>query len=297
MATSVSEQVLLTSTGGQHDLTGTDISLWCTPVAEADGQLQTEFWYDAQTHLEDLDPVEHVGHTAGHRAARMLGARPVATQVVPVIFEPQMAAGLLSGMLGALNGDMVTKKASFLRDKLGQRIAAAGLSVIDDPLLRRGSASTHFDGEGLPTSRKRLVDRGHLKTFLYDTYAARKAGVAPTANARRTFDSMPHAGAFNLSVEAGPDDPEEILRSAPRALVLTRGLGAGLNTVSGEYSRGANGLWVEQGEVVHPVQEVTVAGDFLAMLASIDRIGRDVVRRGSVAAPTLRVAEMTVSGR
>lgn len=297
VSTSISEQVLVTSKGASYYLTGTDISLWCTPVAEADGQLQTEFWYDAQTHLSDLETAESIGHTAGLRAARMLGAKPVKSQSVPVIFEPTMAAGLLSSMLGALDGDMVYKKASFLGDKLGSRIAAPGLTLIDDPLVPRGVASTPFDGEGLATTRKKLVEHGVLKSFLYDGYTARKAGVAPTGNARRSFASMPHAGAFNFCAEPGPDEPDEILRSAPRALILTRGLGQGLNTVTGEYSRGANGLWVEQGEIIHPVQEVTIAGDYLTMLGNIDRIGRDVRRRGATAAPTLRISDMMVSGR
>ncbi|KAK1548399.1 hypothetical protein Q3G72_009761 [Acer saccharum] len=297
VSTSIGEQVLVTSEGASHYLKGTDISLWCTPVAEADGQLQTEFWYDSQTHLADLEPVDSIGRTAGLRAARMLGARPVKSQRAAVIFEPLMAAGLLSGMLGALDGDMVYKKSSFLGDKLNTRIAAPGLTLVDDPLVARGVASTPFDGEGLATTRKNLVEHGVLKTFMYDSYTARKAGVSPTANARRSFSSMPHAGAFNFYAEPGPDEPDEILRSAPRALIITRGLGQGLNTVTGEYSRGANGLWVEQGEIVHPVQEVTIAGDYLTMLANIDRIGRDVRRRGSTGAPTLRIQDMMVSGR
>jgi PmbA protein len=244
-----------------------------------------------------LEPVDSIGRTAGLRAARMLGARPVKSQRAAVIFEPLMAAGLLSGMLGALDGDMVYKKSSFLGDKLNTRIAAPGLTLVDDPLVARGVASTPFDGEGLATTRKNLVEHGVLKTFMYDSYTARKAGVSPTANARRSFSSMPHAGAFNFYAEPGPDEPDEILRSAPRALIITRGLGQGLNTVTGEYSRGANGLWVEQGEIVHPVQEVTIAGDYLTMLANIDRIGRYVRRRGSTGAPTLRIQEMMVSGR
>jgi PmbA protein len=297
VSTSAADSVLVTSTGAVRYSRGTDISIWCTPVAEADGQLQTDFWYDSQTHLEDLESVESVGTTAARRAARMLGAKPIKTQEVPVIFEAPMAAGLLGGMLGALDGDMVYKKASFLADKLGQPIAVPGITLVDDPLLRRGAASTPFDGEGLPTSRKNLVDKGVLTTFLYDSYTARKAGVKPTANARRGYSSMPHAGVFNFYAEKGPDDPEAILRSAPRALLVTRGLGHGLNTVSGEYSRGANGLWLENGEVVHAVQEITIAADYLTMLKNIDRIGNDLRIRGSSGAPTLRIASMTVSGR
>ncbi|MBI5510345.1 MAG: TldD/PmbA family protein [Deltaproteobacteria bacterium] len=288
--------VLVTSAGVVRTMQSTGISLWCNPIAVHDGELQTEVWFDSRTHLADLEAVESVGKTAGRRAARMLGAKPVKTQRVPVIFEPAQAAGLLSGMLPAIDGDMVHKRASFLADALGTGIANPGLSLIDDPLLQRGVGSAPFDAEGLPTQRRAIIDHGRLTTFLYDSYTARKTGNAPTASARRSWASLPCAGPFNLHVAAGPDDPEAIVRRSERALIVTRGLGRGLNTVSGEYSRGANGLWVEHGEVVHPVQEVTIAGEFLTMLKGIDRIGADLEFRGAAGAPTLRVAEMMVSG-
>ena len=296
VATGDAVSVLVTSSGAVRTMRSSGISLWCNPIAERDGELQTEVWWDSRTHVADLEPVESIGRTAGERAARMLGAKPVRTQSAPVIFEPQMAAGLLAGMLGAIDGDMVYKRASFLSDKLGQRIGSERLTVIDDPLLPRGAGSSPFDGEGLPTSRKAILDRGRLTTFLYDTYTARKAGVQPTANARRGWSSLPGAGVFNYIVQPGTDDPAEIVRSIDRGLLVTRGLGRGVNTVSGEYSRGANGLWIEHGEVVHPVQEVTIAGDFIEMLEGIDAIGSDLQIRGSSGAPTLRIREMTISG-
>lgn len=296
VASGESHSVLVTSSGAVRTMAATGISLWCNPIAERDGELQTEVWYDTQTHLEDLEPVEAVGRKAGERAVRMLGARPVKTQSVTVIFEPHLAAGLVAGMLGALNGDLVYKGASFLTDKLGVRIAVPGLTVIDDPLLPRGNGSAPFDGEGLPTAKKAVIDAGVLTTFFYDSYTARKAGVKPTANARRGYSSLPWAGPFNFYVQPGADDPREILREPERALLVTRGLGRGVSSVSGEYSRGANGLWLERGEIVHPVQEVTIAGDFLEMLGRIDAIGNDLEMRGSFGAPTLRIAEMTVSG-
>lgn len=297
VSTSVSRVCLITSDGAARTRSSTGIWLWCNPIAEQDGELQTEIWYDGQTHVIDLESPEVVGKTAGMRAVRMLGAKPVPTQRVPVIFEPMMAAGFLAGMESALNGDMVYKKASFLADKLGQRIAVPGLSLVDDPWLPRGVGSSLFDGEGLATSKKAIVDNGVLTTFLYDTYTAKKAKVAPTASAKRSYDGLPHAGTFNVYAEAGNDDPEEILRNVDRALYVTRGLGRGLNAVSGEYSRGANGLWIEHGEVVHPVQEVTIAGDYLTLLNNIDRIGTDLTMRGTTGAPTIRIAEMMVSGK
>ncbi len=297
VASGETDSILVTSSGAVRTLRSTGISIWANPIAVANGELQTEVWYDSQTHLEDLESVESVGRTAGERAARMLGAKPVKTQNAAVIFEPQVAAALAGGMLGAIDGDMVYKKASFLTDKLGETIACNRLNIIDDPLLKRGTGTAPFDGEGLPTFRKAIIDAGKLTTYLYDSYTARKAGAKPTASARRGYASLPHAGPFNFYVAAGDDDPDEILRSSDRALIVTRGLGSGVNTVSGEYSHGANGLWVEHGEVIHPVQEVTIAGDYLEMLAGIDRIGTDLRMRGASGAPTLRIASMTISGR
>ncbi|MEO1481344.1 MAG: TldD/PmbA family protein [Myxococcota bacterium] len=291
-----SHTVLVTSDGAVRTGRFTGISLWCNPIAEADGELQTEFWYDSRTHVGDLESVESIGRKAAERAARMLGAKSVPTTKASVIFEPSMAVGFLGGILGAIDGDRVHKRASFLAEKLGEEIAVSGITLVDDPLLKRGSGSTPFDSEGLQTYRKKLVDRGRLTMFLYDSYTARKVGVEPTANGRRGYASPPSAGTFNFYAEAGDMPAEEIWSGVERGLVMTRGLGRGLNTVSGEYSRGANGLWIENGEVVHPVQEVTIAGDYLTMLGNIDAIGSDLELRGSSGAPTIRVADVTISG-
>ena len=288
--------VLVTSTGVVRTIRGTGIALWCNPIAEEDGQLQTEVWYDSKCHLEDLESVEAIGRQAGQRAARMLGAKPISTQRVPVIFEPQMTIGFFGGLLGAIDGDTVHKKASFLGDSLGETIAAPSISLVDDPLLKRGSGSAPFDGEGIPTYAKRLIDHGKLTTFLYDSYTARKTGHTSTASARRGASSLPSAGVFNLLVEAGSDKLASMLSSVPQALVITRGLGRGINVITGEYSRGANGLWVEGGEIVHPVQEITIAGDVREMLQRIDAVGDDLTMRGSSGAPSIRIQDMTVSG-
>ena len=270
IASGESWSVLQTSTGIIRTSRGTGISAWCNPIAEADGQLQTEVWYDSRSHLEDLESMRSIGRKAAERAARMLGARPIATQVAPVIFEPMAAAGLLGGIMGAISGDLVYKKASFLGDKLGEQIANPAITIIDDPHLERGLASTPFDGEGLPTFAKRILDQGKLTTFLYDSYTARKAGTQSTSNGRRGTSGMPSIGTFNFRVEPGQVSFKEMLQSVPRALILTRGLGRGLNAVTGEYSRGANGLWVENGEIVHPVQEITIAGNMFEMLHKVD---------------------------
>lgn len=296
IASGESWSVLQTSTGTIRTTKGTGISAWCNPIAEADGQLQTEVWYDSRTHLEDLESMETIGQTAATRAARMLGAKPVPTQKAAIIFEPMVAAGLLGGLIGAINGDLVYKEASFLGDKLGQQIAAQEITMIDDPHVHRGLASTPFDGEGLATYPKRILDRGKLTTFLYDSYTARKAGVSSTANGRRGATGMPSIGTYNFCIDPGTTSFQEMLSSVPRALILTRGLGRGLNAITGEYSRGANGLWVENGEIVHPVQEVTIAGHLLEMLKNVDCVGADLMVKGSTRAPSIRIQDMTISG-
>ncbi len=299
VASGMGVSVLLASNGVVRTTRGTGISLWSTPVAEdpKTKELQTDFWYDSRTHVEDLDSVESIGKRAAERAVRMLGAKPVPTQKVPVIFENHMAAGLVAGLLSAIDGDMVYKKTSFLADQLGAQIAAEGITLVDDPLLKRGVSSSAFDGEGRATYKKKLLDAGILTMFLYDTYTARKAGAKPTSSARRGYASLPQTGTFNVYVEAGSDDPSAILSSVPKALLVTNAMGSGVNPVTGEYSRGASGLWLEHGEVVHAVQAVTIAGDYLDMLKNIDAVGNDLKMRGSSGAPTLRISEMTLSGQ
>jgi PmbA protein len=270
--------------------------LYCAPVAEADGQLQTASWSDTRRRLAELQPPEEIGRIAAQRAARMLGARKVKTQRAAIIFEPQQAAGFVGGLAGAVNGDLVYKKSSFLAKLLGRRIASEQVTLVDDATLANGLATRPFDGEGIMSQRTLVIDRGVLKNFLYDTYTARKAGARSTGNAARSWSSLPHIGTSNFVLERGNKSPEEIVRSTKRGLLVTAMLGSGANVVTGEYSRGANGLWIEDGEIVHPVQEVTVSGSLLELLESLDAVGSDLELRSSTAAPTLRIAEAMISG-
>lgn len=296
VGTEVAEQVFAASDGRSHAHRQTGVSAWCTPVARRGEELQTDFWYDSRCHLADLASAGDIGRTAASRAARMLGARPIPTQKVPVVFEAPAAAGLLGSMLGALDGDLVHRRASFLAPYLDAQLASTLLHLTDEPHLPRGLGSRLMDGEGLWTAPRALLDGGRLATFLYDGYSARRAGTAPTASARRSAGGLPGAGVFNAVVRPGTQSLQALLAEMPRALLVTRGLGRGLNPVSGEYSRGVGGLWVERGEIVHPVQEVTVAGAFADMLAHIDGVACDAICRGSVTSPAIRVAEMAVGG-
>lgn len=292
----VSEVSFCSSEGVLDRASSTAIYLYAAPVASQGDQLQTGHWIDFKRFLDELEPAEQIGATAARRAARMLGARKVKTQRVPVVLDPFMAASFVGGLASAVNGDMVFKRASFLSEKLGERIAPEAVSVVDDGLKPRGLATSPFDGEGVPTRRTAVVEKGKLAAFLYDSYTARKAKAKTTANAARSYASLPHIGLNNFYLEAGPTPPEDILKGVDQGLFVTAMLGRGANPITGEYSRGANGLWIEKGELAYPVQEVTVAGNMLEMLGAIDAVGNDLQFRGGVAAPTLRFAELAVSG-
>jgi PmbA protein len=265
-------------------------------VASEGGQLQVGSWSESRRFLADLPSPEMVARTAARRAVEMLGASKVPTQRVPVVFDPQMAASFIGALAGAVNGDLIHKRASFLVDRLGETVAPPFFSVVDDGLLQRGLATSPFDGEGAPTRATPIIEGGVLKSYLYDTYTARKAKAQSTANASRGYSSLPGIGMHNFYLRKGDRSPEKIIGEVKQGLYVTSMLGRGANTITGEYSRGATGRWIENGELGRPVQELTVAGDLLSMLRGIDAVGDDLAFRSSVAAPTIRFAELTVSG-
>lgn len=293
---SVGEVFLANSRGVSGYSQGSSVYLYAGVVAEAAGQLQNSWWYDARRFFADLESPEQVAKEAARRAVRMLGAKKVKSAKVPVIFDPMMAASFIGGIAGAVNGDAVFKKSSFLASKLGQTIAPPTVTIVDDGLMPKGLATSPFDGEGVPTRRSALLDKGVLKTFLYDAFTARKANTRSTGNASRGYRSLPSIGTHNLYLEPGTRAPQALVKEVPNGFYVTTMLGHGANLVTGEYSRGANGLWIENGELTRPVQEVTVAGNLLDMLSRIDGLGNDLTFRGSVGAPTIRFNELTVSG-
>ncbi len=270
--------------------------VYCSPVAEEAGQLQTASWSDTRRMLSQLQKPEEIGRIAAQKAARMLGARKVKSQKVPVVFDPQMAAGFISGLSAAVNGNLVFKQSSFLGDKLGKRIASKRVTLIDDATLEHGLATRPFDGEGVPSQRTAIIEQGVLKSFLYDAATAKKAKARSTSNAVRGWASLPGIGTSNLFLQAGEQSPEEIIKGVTRGLYVTAMLGSGADVVTGDYSRGANGMWIENGELTYPVQEITVSGNLLAMLEGIDAVGSDLDFRSSTVAPTIRFAELVVSG-
>jgi PmbA protein len=293
----VSEVYVASSEGLADSYQGTFVFMYAVPVASDEhGGLQTSYWVDYKRFLGELDTPEAIGREAARRAVRMLGAKKVKSQKVPVVFDPMMAASFVANVAAAASGDAIHKKSSIFVGKLGKKVAAPGVTLVDDGLREKGLGSSPFDGEGVPTRRTPVIEDGLLRSFLYDSFTARKAGAKTTGNASRGYSSLPHIGFNNLYLEPGARRPEEIVREVKNGFYVTAMLGHGANIVTGEYSRGANGLWIENGELARPVQEVTVAGNLLEMMDNIDAIGSDLLFRSSVGAPTIRFAELTVSG-
>ncbi len=293
---SVSEVHLATSEGVHHSFEGTAVYLYASPVASQDGQLQTSSWVDYRRFFDALESPEAVATEAARRVIRMLGAKKIGSRKMPVVFDPMMAASFIGGIASAANGDLIYKKSSFLSAHLGKTIASNTVSLVDDGLLEKGLATSPVDGEGVPTKKTYIVKAGRLESFLYDGFTARKAKTKSTGNASRGYRSVPGIGTHNLYLEPGAKSPESLIGDVKYGLYVTTMLGHGANLVTGEYSRGANGLLIENGELTTPVQEVTVGGSLLNMLQSIDGIGSDITFRGSTGAPTIRFGEMTVSG-
>ncbi|ACO34404.1 MULTISPECIES: metallopeptidase TldD-related protein [Acidobacterium] len=273
-------------------------SVVASPIAQGkDGEMQRDYWYSNARSLAKLDSPEEVGRIAAERTLRMLDARRVKTQQAPVVFAPELAGGLVGAIFDAVSGDAVWRGASFLAGKLGETIAVPGLTVVDDGTIPGGFGTRPFDGEGLPTRRNVLVENGVLKSYVLHSYTARKLKMQSTGNAGRGLAGNPYTASHNLFMEAGTTTPEEILRQVGTGFYVTRLMGRGVNMVTGDYSRGAAGLWIENGELAFPVQEVTVAGNLKDMLQNISAMGNDLVFRSSTSAPTLRVDGMTISGR
>jgi PmbA protein len=272
------------------------------PLAQdANGQMQRDGWWSSARRLADLDSPESIGKEAARRALRRLGARRVPTQRVPIVFAPEVARSLIGSVFEAASGDSIWRSASFLAGRLGSQIAAPSLTIIDDntmllPSGMGGFGTSPFDGEGLPSQRTVVVEQGVLRNYLLNTYTARKLRMKSTHNASRGLAGTPGIGCGNLYVEAGTQTPEQIIAEVPTGLYVTSLMGFGVNVVTGDYSRGATGLWIEMGQLTHAVEEVTIAGNLAGMLLSVTAIGDDLEFRGAVASPTLRIDGMTIAG-
>src|SRR5271157_350463 len=272
------------------------------PLAmDANGQMQRDGWWSGARRMADLDSPEAVGSEAARRALRRLGARKVPTQRVPIVFTPEVARSLIGSVFEAASGDAIWRSASFLAGQLGEQIAAPSLTIVDDstmllPTGAGGFGTSPFDGEGLPSMRTVVVEKGVLRNYLLNTYTARKLGMKSTHNASRGLAGTPGIGCGNLYLEPGTLTPEQIIAEVRAGLYVTGLMGFGVNVVTGDYSRGATGLWIENGQLTHAVEEVTIAGNLTEMLWNVTAIGNDLEFRGAVASPTLRIDGMMIAG-
>ncbi|MGH7390035.1 MAG: TldD/PmbA family protein [Candidatus Rokuibacteriota bacterium] len=284
-----------TSSGFVQGYATSSFGLSVAPVARQDGQMQRDAWYTMARRRARLDDPESVGRTAAARALRRLGARQVTTREVPVIFDPETAAGLVRAVATAASGPSLYRRASFLVDRLGTRIASPAVTIVDDGLLPGALGSRPFDGEGLATRRTVLVAEGVLDSYLLDTYSARKLGLRSTHHAVRDGSGVT-VSTTNLMLMPGTASPEDLIASVEDGFYVTELIGFGVNGVTGDYSRGAAGLWIERGRLTYPVEEVTVAGTLLEMLAAVDGVANDLVLRDRTSAPTIKIARMVVAG-
>ncbi|HSL04620.1 MAG TPA: metallopeptidase TldD-related protein [Nitrospiraceae bacterium] len=288
--------------GNSHGFLGeyqsSSFSMSVSPVATdpETGAMQRDSWYDVQRKFAKLDSPEVVGLEAARRTIRKLGARKVATQRVPVVFDSETAGSLMGNLCSAVSGYSLYKGASFLAGQLGKSLAPEYVTVYDDGCVVGGLGSRPFDGEGLPTRKTTVVERGVLKSYLLDTYSGRKLGLASTGNASRSVGENPSVGPTNFYLAPGTKTAQDIIKTVKQGLYVTDLIGFGINMVTGDYSRGAAGFWIEGGELTYPMEEITIAGNLKDIFAGIEMIGNDLVFRGRIASPTVKIGEMMVAG-
>jgi PmbA protein len=288
--------------GNSHGFLGeyqsSSFSMSVSPVATdpETGAMQRDSWFDVQRKFIKLDSPEAVGLEAARRTIRKLGAKKVATQRVPVVFDAEAAGSLMGNLCSAVSGYSLYKGASFLAGQLDKPLAPEYVTVYDDGRVVGGLGSRPFDGEGLPTRKTTVMERGVLKSYLLDTYSGRKLGMASTGNASRSVGENPSVGPTNFYLASGTKTAQDIIKTVKQGLYVTDLIGFGINMVTGDYSRGAAGFWIEGGELAYPVEEITIAGNLKDIFAGIEMIGNDLVFRGRIASPTVKIAEMMVAG-
>jgi PmbA protein len=290
-------RILVNSRGFAGEYRRSYCSLSAMPIAQAEaGGMQRDYWYSVARTLGRLESPESIGAEAARRTLRRLHARRVPTQRVPIVFAPETARSIVGHIFEAANGDSIYRGASFWANQLGQKVASSSITVVDDGTTRGGFGTMPFDGEGLPARRTTIIEQGVLKNYLLNTYTARKLNMQSTGNASRGLTGNPGIGAGNLFLENGSISSRELLEDVKSGLYVTGLMGFGVNMVTGDYSRGATGLWIENGEFAYAVEEITIAGNLKEMLNNITAFANDLEFRGSVASPTLRIDGMTIAG-
>ena len=294
-AAGIHGMVLVTSHGFRGTTLSSSHSIAMSAIAGNGTGMETDYDYSSTLHAADLQSAQQIGHSAGERAVKRLNARKVATRRVPVVFDARIAGSLVGHLASAANGGAVARKSSFLRERRGEQIFARGIDIIDDPLRRRGLRSRPFDAEGVAASMHKIVEDGVLKTWLLDCATARELDLQTTGHAQRGVSSTPSPGPSNLHLTPGPKSARELIGEIEDGFFVTSLIGMGVNLVTGDYSRGASGFWIEHGEPTYPVSEVTIAGHLLDMFKSLTP-ANDLQFRYGTNAPTLRVEGLTVAG-
>ncbi len=287
--------VLVTSHGFSGAYLGSRHGLSMTAIAGEGTGMERDYDYSSALHASDLEAPAKIGRVAGERAVERLNPRKVATRKMPVVFDPRVAGSLVGHLVGAINGASIARKSSFLKDKLGEKLFASGIRIIDDPLRRRGLRSHPFDAEGVAVKKMALVDDGVLKTWILDSATARELDLVTTGHAQRGVSSSPSPGATNLHMEPGAQSPEALIADITEGLYITDLIGSGVNGVTGDYSRGAGGFMIENGKRTYPVSEITIAGHLFEIFRTLTP-ANDLEFRYGVNAPTLRVEGLTVAG-
>jgi PmbA protein len=288
--------VLVTSGGFSGAYLGSSHSISMMAIAGEGTGMERDYDYSSAPHASDLETPEKIGRTAGERAVKRVNPKKVSTQRVPVLFDPRVAGSLVGHLASAINGASVARKTSFLREKMGEKLFASGIRIVDDPLRKRGLRSHPFDGEGVAVKPLALIDDGVLKTWILDTTTARELNLTTTGHAQRGVSSAPSPGPTNLHLEAGKLTQEQLIAETGNGLYVTDLIGSGVNLVTGDYSRGIAGFWIENGKLTYPVSEVTIAGHLFEMFRSLTP-ANDLVFRYGTNAPTLRVEGLTLAGQ
>ena len=288
--------VLVTTGGFRGAYHSSSQSVSMTAIAGAGTEMERDYDYSTALHAADLEPAEKVGRTAGERTVERLHPRKVETRRVPVVFDRRVAGSLIGHLAGAINGTAIARKTSFLKDRLGQQLFKNGIRVIDDPLRRRGLRSRPFDAEGVACAPLAVVENGVLASWLLDCATARELDMATTGHAQRSVSSIPSPGSTNMHLAPGAETPAELIANIAEGFYVTSLIGVGVNQVTGDYSRGASGFWIENGRRSYPVSEVTIAGNLFDMFRTLSP-ANDLEFRFGIDAPTLRVEGLTVAGR
>ncbi len=294
---STSQLTLANSDGFVGQYPSTSASLSVQLVAEENDVKQTDGWFTFNHYVNKLDSAKSVGEEAARRALRKLGGKKVKSQTVPVVIDRLVAGQLVGWVFGAASGRSIYRKSSFLVDQMGKDIASPLVTIVDDATMADGPGSRPFDAEGVKSSQVTVVENGVLKNYVCDSYAARRLNLKPTGNAARSYQSLPGVGSTNLYIKSGASNPKQMIKSVKSGLYVTSLFGFGFNGVTGDISQGANGFWIENGELTYPVQEITLAGNLLKVMKNITAVGNDLsFKFGGSAAPTLLVSEATVGG-